>query len=435
MKNLRAAALALVIALATSAVKAGATQVHVRVHAAGAATAGNATAEPSWTLPVPVDGGLAVGRWTNLESNNYSIADPCKPQEWTVKQAKAAALQLYFASIDLAGRKLIVSAPNGSFAQEFSSESALHDVTTKTIPGSAAKISFQPSVPSRGAAGVAVAGSCDLTLMRPSFTLDKVLVLWSEEMKVKKEAVCGKNTVKNPMCLGGDMYAKSKAVLQLTRTRPDGKLGSCTAWLWGKTGLILTNNHCIQDGSQAANVTLTFQRDIECNADCTFQTCTVTAVLFGVFGEVKLLKTDPVYDYTVLMITNKQKAADIVKQYGYLKLQRSPAKMGDQIYIPQHPNGNAKKIASTDDDSGTSIAKITATDASLKSGTATFYNLIKYSADTDHGSSGSPVISRKTNAVVGLHRLGDGCGNAATSADTLIDELDMYLPGIDGIQE
>ncbi|TYZ59414.1 hypothetical protein PybrP1_001035 [[Pythium] brassicae (nom. inval.)] len=437
MKNLRAAALALMIALATSAtaaVEASTTHVRVRVHAAAAVTASNATDKPSLALSNPVNRGVAVGQWTNLESNNYSIADPCKPQEWTVKQAKAAALQLHFASINLAGHKLIVSAPNGSFAQEFSSESALHNVTTKTIPGSTAKISFQPSaLNTRTSAGVAVAGSCDSKLMRPSFTLDKVSAFWSQQMKVKKEAICGKNTVKNPTCLGGDMYAKSKAVMHLMQGAADGKIYVCTAWLWGNIGYIITNNHCIQDSTELLSATFEFQEDIGCDDDYSFHNCKFDGALIG-FMDLRFVKTSTVHDYSLLMIRNPRLANQIVQKYGYLKLQRAPVKVGDQIYIPQHPNGNAKKIASTDDDSDTSVAKIIAVGASASDGTTTFGGLVQYAADTDHGSSGSPVISRTSNAVVGLHRLAGNCANSGTSADSLISELDMFLPGIDGIQ-
>ncbi|TYZ63701.1 hypothetical protein PybrP1_004036 [[Pythium] brassicae (nom. inval.)] len=413
MKNLRDAGLALVVAFATSAtldVEASTTHLH----------------------------------WTTLESDNYSIADACKPQEWAVKQAKVAALQLHFASLDLAGHKLVVSAPDGSAAQEFSSESALHDVTTKefssesalhdvttkVIPGSAAKISFQPST-----GGATAAAACGPGRLSPSFALDKVLGLWSNKLNVKKEAQCGVVTVKNPQCFTGEMYKMSKSVLQFSRAKPNGEIGVCTAWLWGKTGLVLTNNHCVQVSAQTLNATLLVHKEIDCKADCTIATCKVAAAVYGWWGEIRLLKTNEVLDYTLLQITNKQKVADLVKNFGYLKLQRAPTKVGDQIYIVQHPNGHAKKIAATDDDSGSKAAKIESTNFRMKLG-ANFQNgLLKYSADTDNGSSGSPVISRSSNAVVGMHRAGRTCENVATPANVLLDELEMYLPGIDGVKE
>jgi V8-like Glu-specific endopeptidase len=80
--------------------------------------------------------------------------------------------------------------------------------------------------------------------------------------------------------------------------------------------------------------------------------------------------------------------------------------VGKDIYILQHPQGKSTHVASG------KILKIT--------------NTIEFNhnADTDYGSSGSPVILFSNNKVIGIHKKrGSGNYNEGTFIGELIEGL------------
>ncbi|RHY49127.1 hypothetical protein DYB30_013102, partial [Aphanomyces astaci] len=89
--------------------------------------------------------------------------------------------------------------------------------------------------------------------------------------------------------------------------------------------------------------------------------------------------------------------------------------LGEPIYIPQHPAGKPKRIA-TIVDSG---AVGTIESISIPSCVA---DEVGYTLDTERGSSGSPVLSAKDNAVVALHNCG-GCLNGGVKINKVIKDL------------
>ncbi|WP_426509736.1 trypsin-like serine peptidase [Dactylosporangium sp. McL0621] len=51
---------------------------------------------------------------------------------------------------------------------------------------------------------------------------------------------------------------------------------------------------------------------------------------------------------------------------------------------------------------------------------------MSYYCDADGGSSGSPVISRRTNKVIALHHFG-GCPNSGVRIDRIAEQLRSLL--------
>jgi V8-like Glu-specific endopeptidase len=51
---------------------------------------------------------------------------------------------------------------------------------------------------------------------------------------------------------------------------------------------------------------------------------------------------------------------------------------------------------------------------------------VSYYCDTDGGSSGSPVISRRTNEVIALHHFG-GCPNSGVRVDLIYRQVQGLL--------
>ncbi|KAF4039002.1 Trypsin-like peptidase domain [Phytophthora infestans] len=336
---------------------------------------------------------------------------------------------LHFSSVNLAsGSHLVVSPLNGSRAITVASPSS--SVTTTPLSGSGISVQFVP--PSKGC----------LPNSNSTFVLDSIGYSYSESedstVEIEERAICGSaDTMKNMVCYStgseGDktIVSKAKAVMRTQRTREDNAIVTCTAWLWGNQGHIISNNHCFS--SQEMVDAAKFEFDVQttgCSDDCAFATCPIGKTLVGK-DNVKFIKSNATLDYSVLQITND--AASYVSSYGFLQIRNTAPSRGEEIYIPQHPKGGAKKITTTQDDAGSKAALVLNLDFSIAVAGVTYNHLIAYSADTEVGSSGAPVMSRGDNSVVGLHRIGD-CNNAATPSDQLISALQAVVSGNDGIK-
>lgn len=372
-------------------------------------------------------GGYVTGNWSSLDASAYRIA-ACAPQNWTVSKTKVTSLWLRFAAIKAeAGDQVVVSAPDGSNPQVLGDSP--NGVTTEPITGKALLVAFRPAADRKR--GCAVSGKL------PSITLDAVGYQWSKEMLATKETVCGaKDTMKNAVCANSNgnnaMYTKARAVVRTERTRQDGALVTCTAWLWGNKGHVVSNHHCFSSQSDVDKARFQFMVETPaCSGSCNVGQCPVAQVVAGA-GNVKFIKSDANLDYAVLQITNK--AQDYVNKYGYLKLRFAAPAKGEKIYIPQHPYGGPKKIAMTDDDGDKVAATVKDTNYAVKVSGKTYSNLVGYAADTAGGSSGAPVIAVKDNLVVGLHRIGD-CNNAATASNFLAAPLMQVSSDNDGFQK
>ncbi|RLN89115.1 hypothetical protein BBJ28_00015633 [Nothophytophthora sp. Chile5] len=370
--------------------------------------------------------GFTTGAWEPLPTANYTIASSCDAQEWNFTQAKASALWLHFSSIDLAsGARLLVSALNGSDSQTLESQAS--GVTTTPISGNGVTLQFVPPTDRCNAS------ASSMRLDGMGYENSEVTQTTGEEREI-----CGaKDTMKNVVCFasGSDadkaMVNRAKAVMRTQLTRDDNAIVTCTAWLWGNQGHIVTNNHCFS--SQEMVDAAKFEFDVQttgCDDSCTFATCPVGKTLAGK-DNVKFIKSDSGLDYAVLQITAD--AASFVSAYAYLQVRSSAPSQGEEIYIPQQPKGGAKKIAKTDNDDDSEAATVQDTDHTVTVSGVTYSHLIAYAADTDEGSSGSPVLSRVDNTVVGLHRIGD-CDNAATPSDQLATALRAIVSDNNGYE-
>lgn len=187
---------------------------------------------------------------------------------------------------------------------------------------------------------------------------------------------------------------------------------------------------------------------------------------------VTVVAASSVLDYALLRIHPNDSNVDLARKYGYLELRRTGPTDGEAIYIPQHPNGEAKEIAATkggkpatirvpSSSSGVPTSAGSASFSSSKSASSSSpldsssstggssnmdattidtsdYNPINpnvfYNADTRPGSSGSPVLSQTDHKVVALHHAGGtvpiGAGddqvndfNAGVRIDLIVEDL------------
>ncbi|KAE9139545.1 hypothetical protein PF006_g13722 [Phytophthora fragariae] len=88
-------------------------------------------------------------------------------------------------------------------------------------------------------------------------------------------------------------------------------------------------------------------------------------------------------DYSVVQLPD---CVDL-SAYGYLQLRESGPVVNESTYVPQHPDGNAKRIVSTVDGGSDSTILSVGEDGSC--GT----DQVGHDADTQGGSSGSPLLS------------------------------------------
>ncbi|KAJ0412255.1 hypothetical protein ATCC90586_006641 [Pythium insidiosum] len=241
-----------------------------------------------------------------------------------------------------------------------------------------------------------------------------------KKLLTQAESICGKDQTQPAKCFQNsttvaEAYSKARAVARLSI---EGA-GHCTAWLIGSEGHLMTNEHCITSAAQAAQVDVEFMAESASCSDACDQDmgCRGTVVA----TTATFVTNNEEIDYAILKLP-----ASIASTYGYLQFRASGPKTGEQIYIPQHPAGWAKRISATVDGGAAATIRFTGKTAGCGK------NQVGYLADTQGGSSGSPVIGRADNLVVALHHCG-GCDNLAVDPRDVLQDLEkkgISIPNI-----
>ncbi len=201
------------------------------------------------------------------------------------------------------------------------------------------------------------------------------------------EFVCGSEDWENAQCYSGTMYDKARPVVRLF-------IGSsaCTGWLLGSSGHLVTNEHCITSQADADSTDVEFMGEGACGDNCdSWGGCPGSIWT----GALTYINDSANLDYALLKIDG-----DPQLTYGYLQWRYDLVPVGEEIFIPQHPNAWGKKISySSDMDSGGTCEVVSNVETVCSGGSGD----IGYWCDTAGGSSGSPVISTTDYLVVGLH--------------------------------
>jgi lysyl endopeptidase len=225
----------------------------------------------------------------------------------------------------------------------------------------------------------------------------------------KEESVCGNDTAADAVCYQSTdpvAYTKSKAIARLLINGTE----LCTGWRVGPKNRMLTNNHCLTTSAAAFNTEVWFNYQCaKCGGYDVFQPTKVWGA--------KVLSTDHSYDYTLFTLADFSS----VRKFGFLALDTARPVKGQELYVPQHPAGEPAKIAgSLGDKAGNCAVSDPAYNGYVANSDVSYY------CDTEGGSSGSPVLSRKTNKVVALHHFG-GCPNSGVRGDLLAAKLRALL--------
>ena len=181
----------------------------------------------------------------------------------------------------------------------------------------------------------------------------------------------------------------------------------CSGFLVGPD-LLMTNHHCLFDGDTGiAHRLQDFKVYMDYYHD--FSKGDVSA------GVTQILKSSKELDYALLLLDTP-----IGNIYGWLGINTRTNRLDQSINVKiiQHPDGNSKKISRRD----SSITQV-------------FADRIHYRADTQGGSSGSPVFSGieadSTNeqTVIAIHRAGmKGYANEGVLMKNIVPEIRQWLP-------
>ncbi|MFI7596848.1 trypsin-like serine peptidase [Actinoplanes sp. NPDC049681] len=225
----------------------------------------------------------------------------------------------------------------------------------------------------------------------------------------REESVCGSDESRDAVCYRSSdpvAYTRSKSIARLLINGTE----LCTGWRIGAKNRMLTNNHCFDNSDDAYETEVWFNYQCaKCGGYDVFRPTKV-------WGD-RVLTTNHVYDYTLFTVENFA----AVQKFGYLTLDTARPIRGQELYVPQHPAGEPTRIAGRlGEKAGTCAVADNAFDGYARDSDVSYY------CDTEGGSSGSPVLSRKTDKVVALHHFG-GCPNSGVRADLLAVKLKNYI--------
>ncbi|MEU0877722.1 serine protease [Lentzea sp. NPDC005914] len=221
------------------------------------------------------------------------------------------------------------------------------------------------------------------------------------------QSICGTNDYKDAVCYQSSNpteWGKTASVAKLLKN------GSslCTAWRVGPNNRMLTNNHCF---------TSTSGIEVWFNYQCPTCGGTTSAAVTKVLAS-QVLKTDTGLDYTLFSVNNFA----AISSFGYLELDARVPDVGEEMYVIGHPAGKLKKLSLRDTNNGSGYCIVRA----VRVNGNVSQSDISYMCDTEGGSSGSPVLSRRTHKVIGLHHFG-GCPNQGVRIDLVAAQINSLL--------
>lgn len=327
----------------------------------------------------------------------------------TFHYAHASYVKLHFKSMTMApGDYFTVSNADGSESYRY--DGVATDQWAMSITGDTAKVEMHHVAGGPVPAEVGV----DVDRVARGYTRTEQAELPESQLVApdrtgREESVCGGDESVDAVCYQSAdpvAYTRSKAIARLLINGTE----LCTGWRIGRDNRMLTNNHCFSTSEQAAKTEVWF--NYQC-AKCGGYDALKPTKVMG----VKVLATDHAYDYTLFTVGNFAS----VKKFGFLAFDTARPVKGQELYIPQHPAGQPTRIAGAlGEKAGTCAVADNAYNGYAPGSDVAYY------CDTEGGSSGSPVLSRKTNKVVALHHFG-GCPNSGVRADLLAAKLKSLL--------
>ncbi|UCC31674.1 MAG: trypsin-like peptidase domain-containing protein [Phycisphaerales bacterium] len=240
------------------------------------------------------------------------------------------------------------------------------------------------------------------------------------------ERICGASDFENAICrVGTTEYDEARAVARLLIQN----MWLCTGWLASADSYFITNEHCITSSTEALNTDYEFMAEAPNCDDPNCQLCYTGDIYSG----SAFIKDNAALDYSLVQLAGNPAAT-----YGYLEIDNRDAIVGEEMYQPAHPAGRAKEFGwecdvNTPYPSGRCrVVSVTEPGCSSAS-----YNDVGYWADTEGGSSGSPVLAVSSHKVIALHHCHNYCDqggdpNRGVPIDLICPEIEAYIPSCVG---
>jgi hypothetical protein len=227
------------------------------------------------------------------------------------------------------------------------------------------------------------------------------------------ESICGRDDSLNAACYKETDPVAWNASRSVARLIVDDE-SYCTAWIADNANRLMTNNHCLNTDEEARAT------EIQFGYECLACEGGETRIPIKVAGD-DALTTDDTLDYTLFTVTDPA----MIDHLPYLVIDPRGAAQGERVFIPGHPDGKPLRIAAASSSEPWGTGSHCRVHDAAADGIGRNTDL-EYLCDTEAGSSGSPVLSRTTGAVIGLHHLG-GCPNGAVRMDLIYPRVAPYL--------
>lgn len=335
------------------------------------------------------------------EAAEYTLT-PGRAQ--SVEHADAAFIKIRFDRVKLGVRDTItVASPDGTESYEYGADEVEDGgLWALSVEGEAAEVRLHDAADGTAAAARVAEYSRGLNEAE----------LASRPGATRAESICGEDDSRNAVCYRDSeptAYGASHAVARLII----GGESYCTGWIAGDNRL-LTNNHCFTSNAEARVTEVQFGYEcVRCAGGATRNPVKVNGA--------KVLASQWELDFTLFTVADPERIAHLPA----LEISPAPVGLHDKIYIPEHPGGGPLRIAasSTSEPDGLGSRCLVGDEQRRGRAKATDF---AYRCDTEGGSSGSPVISRATGKVVGIHHFG-GCPNQAVRMDLIYPLIAPYL--------
>jgi PKD repeat protein len=349
-------------------------------------------------------------------------------REFEVRTPDAAFIKVHFDYLNLpTGMAVEVFSPDGSEVYRYGNEArdgytvdkalgqdGQTSFSAMSISGPVAKVRLvgKPRTPWTLAHGVRVSRVLE------GYPADLLESLQNQGLlsPTGEKKTCGANDKRPVSC-----YAASDPTA-VDRSRPVARLilargSNCTAWRVGPGNHLMTNQHCFATQAEVAGAEIWFNYQAPTCAGTTAGTITKVTGM-------NLVKRGTNLDYVLFSVNNFASIAS----FGNLGLDPRLPITGEQIFIPQHPGARLKELATVNDlaGGGRCTVAVAVTDG-FGIGTD-----LGYKCDTEGGSSGSPVIARSNNKVIGIHHIG-ACNtgnNTAVHMSLIWADMQSFFGGV-----
>ncbi|CAJ1960286.1 unnamed protein product [Cylindrotheca closterium] len=331
---------------------------------------------------------------------------------YTVYHEGATYISLHFASLDIQGQcRLLLTDLVGkeAFALRGKGKSGLTSFWARFINGDTVVLSVTCAgdngvgnfLIDKYAAGFRDVSSPRKEIDRPSLRGVELLP-WEQRRDL---TICGADDLRNSQCYRDSHATEYKMARSVAKIIINGR-GTCTGWLIGNQNILVTNQHCIRNSEDALNSYAVFNLEVQNGGgDCSGSgKDSVPSDIQDVYEVDFLIEAIRLHDYTLVKLKDRPTAP--LKRYGFLETEPRDPTIGEAIYIPQHPRGHDKAMAIMDSQYGQEQRCRTLQPVVSCYG-ASGYLDVRYTCDTEPGSSGSPVLSVETNKVIALHHCGE----------------------------